>query len=70
MTVLRSWCRAENVERFDELVELRKEIKRVGDAAQSAINALRAHGHPALASQFERELGTPVELLRVDQPHR
>lgn len=68
--VLRSWCGSENVERFDELVELRKEIKRVGDVAQSAINALRAHGHPALASQLELELGTPVGMLRVDQPHR
>ncbi|GAP61252.1 hypothetical protein AHiyo1_49340 [Arthrobacter sp. Hiyo1] len=68
--VLRSWCGAENVERFDELIELRKEIKRVGDVAQNAINALRAHGHQALASQFESELGTPVEILRVDQPHR
>ncbi|WP_437773514.1 hypothetical protein [Arthrobacter sp. KNU40] len=67
--VLRSWCGAENVERFDELVELRKEIKRVGDVAQSAIDALRAYGHPALASRFERELGTPVEMLRADQPH-
>jgi hypothetical protein len=66
--VLRAWCGVENVERFDELVELRKEIKRVGDVAQGAINALRAHGHPALASQFESELGTPVEMLRVDQP--
>ncbi|MBT2513096.1 hypothetical protein [Arthrobacter sp. ISL-30] len=68
--VLRGWCGAENVERFDELVELRKEIKRVGEVAQSAINALRAHGHPALASQFESELGTPVEMLRADQPPR
>jgi hypothetical protein len=68
--VLRDWCGAENVERFDELVELRKEIKRVGDVAQGAINALRAHGHPALASQFESELGTPVEMLRADRSHR
>ncbi|MEW1819330.1 hypothetical protein AB0323_00860 [Arthrobacter sp. NPDC080031] len=69
--VLRDWCGAENVERFDELVELRKEIKRVGDVAQGAINALRAHGHPAtLAFQFESELGTPVELLRADRSHR
>ncbi|WP_413247828.1 hypothetical protein [Sinomonas flava] len=67
--VLRSWCGAENVERFDELAELRKEIERVGDVAQNAIDALRAHGHAALASQLEGELGTPVEMLRTDRPH-
>lgn len=65
--LLRSWCGVEAVERFDELVELRKEIKRVGDVAQSAIAALRAAGHASQASQLERELGTPVEMLRADQ---
>lgn len=65
--VLRSWCRIEAVERFDELVELRKEIKRVGDVAQRAITALPAAGHASQASQLERELGTPVEMLRADQ---
>lgn len=66
--ILRSWCGIEAVERFDELVELRKEIKRVGDVAQSAINALRAAGHASQASQLERELGTPVEMLRTTDP--
>lgn len=65
--VLRAWCGAENVDRFDELVELRKEIKRVGDVAQSAIDALRAHGHASVAANIERELGTPVEMLREVQ---
>lgn len=64
--VLRSWCGVGAVERFDELVELRKEIKRVGDLAQRAIDALSGAGHSALASQLQRELGTPVEMLRVD----
>lgn len=64
--VLRSWCGVEAVDRFDELVELRKEIKRVGDVAQSAIAALRAAGHASRASQLERELGTPVEMLRIN----
>lgn len=62
---LRSWCGVETAERFDELVELRKEIKRVGDVAQNAIAALRAAGHASRASQLERELGTPVEMLRT-----
>jgi hypothetical protein len=66
--VLRSWCGVQAVERFDELVELRREIKRVGDVALSAIAALRAAGHVSQASRLERELGTPVEMLRTDQP--
>lgn len=61
---LRSWCGVENVRRFDELTELRKEIKRVGDVAQSAIDQLRKHGYEAVAVDLERELGTPVEMLR------
>lgn len=64
--VLRQWCGAENVQRFDELVELRKEIRRVGDVAQSAIDVLRAHGLASPAAELERELGTPVEVLRAD----
>lgn len=42
--VLRSWCGIEATDRFDELIELRKEIRRVGDVAQSAIDALRSAG--------------------------
>jgi hypothetical protein len=64
--VLRSWCGVEAVERFDELAELRKEVRRVGEVAQAAIEALRATGHEAQAARLERELGTPVEMLRVD----
>lgn len=66
--VLRSWCGAENVDRFDEVIALRKEIQRVGDVAQKMIDALRAHGDETLASQFQRELGTPVDELREDSP--
>jgi hypothetical protein len=64
--VLQSWCGAEAVKRFDELIELRKEVKRVADVAQSAIDALRAAGHASQAAQLQRELGTTVEMLRVD----
>lgn len=64
--VLRSWCPGDAVERFDELVELRKEIHRVGEIAQSAIEALRQVGHDSLAEKFAQALGTPVEMLRVD----
>lgn len=64
--VLRSWCPGDAVERFDELVELRKEIHRVGEIAQLAIEALRQVGHDSLAEKFAQALGTPVEMLRVD----
>lgn len=64
--ILRQWCGAESVERFDELVELRKEIKRVGDVAQRAIDALRAHGLASPAAELERDLGTPVKMLCAD----
>lgn len=63
--VLRSWCGAENVDRFEELIALRKEIGRVGDVAQKTIDALRANGQETLASKFQRELGTPVKELRA-----
>ncbi len=65
--VLRAWCGVEAVERVDELVELRKEIKRVGDVAESAIEALHRAGEDAHAAQLRRELGTPVEMLRTDR---
>lgn len=64
--VLRSWCGAEAVERFDELLELRKEIRRVAEIAQAAIGKLRAAGLQAEASRLERDLGTPVAMLRPD----
>ena len=62
--ILRSWCGAEATDRFDELAELRKEIRRVGEIAQSAIDALRSAGHATVAARLQHELGTPVEMLR------
>lgn len=38
------------------------------DVAQHAIDALRAHGLASSAAELERELGTPAERLRADQP--
>ncbi|GAA4525626.1 hypothetical protein GCM10023160_18830 [Brachybacterium paraconglomeratum] len=66
--VLRSWCGADSVGQFDELIALRQEIHRVGVVAQKAIDALKAHDHRTVASQLQRELGTPVEMLRADAP--
>ncbi|SEG91745.1 hypothetical protein SAMN04489712_13038 [Thermomonospora echinospora] len=65
--ILLSWCGVDAVERFDELVELRKEVRRVGELAQSAIDALKAAGHASEASRLQRELGTPVETLRFEE---
>jgi hypothetical protein len=48
------------------VVELRKEIRRVGDLAQAAIDALRSAGRASEASRLQRKLGTPVEMLRVE----
>jgi len=62
--ILRSWCGTEAVERYDELTELRKEVRRVGLVPEAAINALRAAGRKREAAELARELGTPVEMLR------
>lgn len=61
--LLREWA-GEATERWDELIELRKEIKRVGDVAEAAIRQLRTRGHGAIADQLETDLGMTVEMLR------
>jgi hypothetical protein len=65
--ILRQWCGAEAVDRYDELVELRKEIHRVGQIAETAIAALRGAGRKPEAENLARQLGTPVEMLRHKQ---
>jgi hypothetical protein len=62
--ILREWCGADAVDRYDELAELRTEIHRVGQVAEAAITALRIAGHKREAEELARELGTPVEILR------
>ncbi|MBX7433787.1 hypothetical protein JDV09_16975 [Mycobacterium sp. Y57] len=62
--ILGQWCGVEAADRFDELVELRKEIHRVGQIAEAAIAALRKAGHKPEAEHLARQLGTPVEMLR------
>ena len=63
--ILRSWCGADATDRFDELAELRKEIRRVGDVAQQAISLLEHTESKSAAARLRRELGTPVELLHA-----
>lgn len=62
--IMRAWCGPDAAERFDELVELRKEIRRVGDIAQAAVDALHAAGEVSEAARLRRDLGTPVEGLQ------
>ena len=64
LTILRGWCGVAAVDRFDELVELRKEIHRIGQIAESANNALRTAGRRQDADELTRQLGMPVEMLR------
>lgn len=63
--LLRQWA-GRAAERWDELVELRKEIKRVGDVAEAAIAALNRHGHTRDADRLSTDLGMTVEMLRHD----
>lgn len=62
----RQWCGLEATARWDELTELRKEIHRVGEVAERAIEVLRKRGHAADADRLGMELGQTVEMLRVD----
>jgi hypothetical protein len=64
--ILREWA-GDAVERWDELVELRKEIKRVGEVAEAAIDALRRLGHGREAGRLAAELGMTVPMLRVPE---
>lgn len=64
--VRRQWSGAEAVARWDELTELRKEIQRVGDVAEEAIETLRRRGHTGDAEQLTLTLGEKVEMLRTE----
>lgn len=64
--LLRQWAGDTAAERWDELVELRKEIKRVGGVAEAAIAALRRHGQTREADRLASQLGMTVEMLRHD----
>lgn len=63
--LIREWA-GEATRRWDELVELRKEVKRVGDVAEAAIAALRHRGHHQDADRLSTELGMTVGMLRHD----
>lgn len=50
--------------RRDELQALRTEVVRLGSLVEHAVQLLRAGGQAAQATQPERQLGIPIELLR------
>lgn len=61
--LIRDWCGAEPVERFDELLALRAEVVRLGGLIERAVAALRQRGASATAATIERELGVPISTL-------
>jgi hypothetical protein len=62
--LVRQWCGAAATDRFDELVALRAEVRRLGAMLEAAAATLRRSGHPREAERLEAELGVPVEVLR------
>lgn len=63
----RGWVGAEVPSRSDELIELRKEIRRVGQVAEDAIETLRHLGHRSEAERLALILGQTVEILREEK---
>jgi hypothetical protein len=62
--ILRSWCGAEAVDRWEELRELRLEVLRLGELVQAAADELRRRGASRDADEIVQRLGIPVETLR------
>lgn len=62
--ILRSWCGAEAVDRWEELRELRLEVLRLGELVQAAADELRRRGASRYADEIVQRLGIPVETLR------
>lgn len=68
--IVLAWCGVEALEREDELVALRAEVRRLGHLVERAIAVLSAAGRSAAAKEMERELGVPVETLRQARLHQ
>jgi hypothetical protein len=60
----RQWCGVPALERHDELVALRVEVRRLGALIERAVTALGAAGETKSATAIERDLGVPIEVLR------
>jgi hypothetical protein len=63
--LLRTWCGAETVTEREELNALWHEIRRVGQVAEEAIEALRAAGRAGNADRLRTKLDTSVDTLRA-----
>jgi hypothetical protein len=68
--MVREWCGAEPVERFDEVLALRAEVVRLGGLIERAVTALRQRGASATAATIERDLGVPISTLMDAGRHR
>lgn len=62
--LIRRWCGADAVDRRDELVALRTEVRRLGTLVTEAVDALRRAGADRDAKRIEHELGVPVTELK------
>ena len=68
--LIRRWCGVEATDRYDELVALREEVRRLGGLVERAVGLLRQAGQQQPAADLERELGVPIATLqqnKVDQ---
>lgn len=65
----RQWCGAEAVERWDELAELRKEIHRVGEVAEHAIQVLRRRGYMSDTDSPRPEESTVTVVPTAEAAH-
>ena len=61
--LVRTWCGAEAVDRFDELVALRAEVIRLGKLVERSVQALRKQGAATTAATIEHDLGIPIATL-------
>ena len=74
--LLRRWCGANAVERHDELEELRREVTRLSDLVQTAVEDLRAAGRRREAQLLAAALRstvrtrTPIAKLGPDAAER
>ncbi len=65
--LLREWCGTEEVQRRDELLDLRAELLRNAQLVERAIAALEEAGKVKVARSLRDELEVPIQTLRASQ---
>lgn len=55
--LIRGWCGEEAVEEFDQVLELREEVDRLGGIVRDTARWLRFSGHPVKAALLLKDLG-------------